>query len=234
MAREEILVVDDEEAIRAALRLAFRRENINVTEAADGREALELLRQRHFDLVILDVMMEEVGGYQALQTMRARGDLTPVMMLSGKSDEMDQVLGLGYGADSYLTKPFHISVLIQTAKALIRRSRVYSHAGERELRLGPFRVDTLRMECLKNERPLSFTARELSLFRFFMENAGRVFTKEQLYRQVWDEAVVDDNTITVYVKRIRDKIEEDPKNPRYLKTIRGIGYRFDIEEEGDG
>ena len=234
MAREEILVVDDEAAIRAALRLAFRRENINVTEAADGREALELLRQRHFDLVILDVMMEEVGGYQALQTMRARGDLTPVMMLSGKSDEMDQVLGLGYGADSYLTKPFHISVLIQTAKALIRRSRVYSHAGERELRFGPFRVDTLRMECLKNERPLSFTARELSLFRFFMENAGRVFTKEQLYRQVWDEAVVDDNTITVYVKRIRDKIEEDPKNPRYLKTIRGIGYRFDMEEEGDG
>lgn len=234
MAREEILVVDDETAIRTALKAAFRRENSNVTEAADGREALELLRQRRFDLVILDVMMEEVGGYQVLQTMRAKGDLTPVMMLSGKSDEMDQVLGLGYGADSYLTKPFHISVLIQTAKALLRRSRVYSHSGEGELRLGPFRVDTLRMECLKDEIPLSFTARELGLFRFFMENPGQVFTKEQLYRQVWDEAVVDDNTVTVYVKRIRDKIEEDPKNPQYLRTIRGIGYRFDIGEEAKG
>lgn len=230
MAREEILVVDDEAAIRAAIKVAFRRENINVTEAGDGRDALELLKSRKFDLVILDVMMEDIGGYQVLQSMRSHNDMTPVMMLSGKSDEMDQVLGLGYGADSYLTKPFHITVLIQTAKALIRRSQVYSKSKDTDIRLGEFRVDTMKMECLKNELPLSFTARELSLFRFFMENPGQVFTKEQLYRQVWDEYVVDDNTVTVYVKRIRNKIEEDPKSPRYLKTIRGIGYRFDIEE----
>ena len=124
MGNEEILIVDDEESIRTAIRLAFNRENMHVTEAMDGSQALDLLRQRSFSLVILDVMMQNIGGYQVLQTMRANGDHTPVMMLSGKSDEMDQVLGLGYGADSYLTKPFRISVLIQTAKALIRRNQM--------------------------------------------------------------------------------------------------------------
>lgn len=228
MSAEEILVVDDERAIRLAIRTALAREGMHVTEASDGDEALSLLQKQHFHLVILDVMMERVGGYQVLQSMRASGDNTPVMMLSGKSDEMDQVLGLGFGADSYLTKPFHIAVLIQTVKALIRRSQIYSQMAPSTIQRGPFTVDTVKMECLKNGKPLNFTAREQALFRFLMENPGQVFTKAQLYMQVWNEAVVDDNTITVYVKRIRDKIEDDPKNPDYLKTVRGIGYKMDM------
>ena len=146
----------------------------------------------------------------------------------GKSDEMDQVLGLGFGADSYLTKPFHTSVLIQTAKALIRRNQIYSQASEARIHKGPFAVDTLKMECLKNGVSLNFTAREQALFRFLLEHPGQVFTKAQLYSQVWNEAVVDDNTITVYIKRIRSKIEENPKEPKYLKTIRGIGYMLEV------
>lgn len=228
MSTENILLVDDERAIRLAVRTALTREGMHVTEASDGLEALELLKKNHYHLVILDVMMEHVGGYQVLQTMRAAGDHTPVMMLSGKSDEMDQVLGLGFGADSYLTKPFHASVLIQTAKALIRRSQIYSQNSGTGIQKGPFTVDTLKMECLKDGKPLNFTARELTLFRFLMENEGQVFTKGQLYTQVWNEAVVDDNTITVYIKRIRDKIEEDPKQPQYLKTVRGIGYMLKV------
>ena len=228
MNAEEILVVDDERAIRLAIRTALAREGMHVTEASDGDEALELLQKQHFHLVILDVMMERVGGYQVLQSMRASGDNTPVMMLSGKSDEMDQVLGLGFGADSYLTKPFHIAVLIQTVKALIRRSQIYSQMAPSAIQRGPFTVDTVKMECLRNGKPLNFTVREQALFRFLMENPGQVFTKAQLYMQVWNEAIVDDNTITVYVKRIRDKIEDDPKNPDYLKTVRGIGYKMDL------
>ena len=227
----KVLMVDDEQAIRLAVRMALLREGMEVTEAADGAEALELLRREKFQLVILDVMMEHVGGYEVLQTMRANGDHTPVMMLSGKSDEMDQVLGLGFGADSYLTKPFHTAVLIQTAKALLRRSQVYSQeSNDANLRRGPFMFDLLKLECLKDGKPLNFTAREQALFRFLMEHPGQVFTKEQLYTQVWNEAVVDDNTITVYVKRIRNKIEEDPKAPKYLKTVRGIGYVLSVEE----
>ena len=229
MNTERILLVDDERAIRLAVRTALTREGMQVTEASDGSEALELLKKQQFHLGILDVMMERVGGYEVLQAMRAAGDHTPVMMLSGKSDEMDQVLGLGFGADSYLTKPFHTAVLIQTAKALIRRSQIYSQGGaESGIRKGPFAVDTLKMECLKNGEPLNFTAREMTLFRFLMEHPGQVFTKEQLYIQVWNEAVVDDNTITVYVKRIRNKIEDDPKQPQYLKTVRGIGYVLSV------
>ena len=226
MSMEEILIVDDEAPIRLALRTAFRRENIRTAEAADGEEALKMLKRERYQLIILDVMMPKKGGYEVLQELRASGNNTPVLMLSGKDDEMNQVLGLGFGADSYLTKPFHTSVLIQTAKALIRRSQIYNQGADTELRVGPFRLDLRKMECSKDGEPLIFTGRELNLFRFLLENPGQVFSKEQL-RQIWNDAVVDDNTITVYIKRIRAKIEDDPKNPVYLKTIRGIGYRMD-------
>ncbi|ETP71678.1 response regulator (CheY receiver domain and winged-helix DNA-binding domain-containing protein) [Lachnospiraceae bacterium JC7] len=231
MANENILVVDDEAAIRLAVRVALKREGMRVTEAADGKDAIELLDNQKFSLVILDVMMQEIGGYEVLQHMRERNDMTPVLMLSGKTDEADQVMGLDYGADSYLTKPFHTALLIQNIKALIRRTQVYANAGSDQVKSGRFSVDTLKMECQKDGERLDFTGRETMLFRYFMEHPGEVFTKEQLYRQVWDDsgAVVDENTVTVYVKRIRSKIEEDPKNPVYLKTVRGVGYRFDQE-----
>ena len=227
MPMEEILIVDDEMPIRMALKTAFRKEGISTAEAADGIKALEMLKKNTYQLVILDVMMPGKGGYEVLQEMRASGNNTPVLMLSGKDDEMNQVLGLGYGADSYLTKPFHTSVLIQTARALIRRSQVYSRDKASELRVGPFRMDLLKMECYKDGELIMFTGRELRLFRFLLENPGQVFSKEQLYRQIWNDAVVDDNTITVYIKRIRAKTEADPKQPVYLKTVRGIGYIMD-------
>ncbi|MBP3239298.1 MAG: response regulator transcription factor [Oribacterium sp.] len=231
MANENILVVDDEAAIRLAIRVALKREGMRVIEAADGKDAIELLDNQKFSLVILDVMMQEIGGYEVLQHMRERNDMTPVLMLSGKTDEADQVMGLDYGADSYLTKPFHTALLTQNIKALIRRTQVYANAGTDQMKSGRFSVDTLKMECQKDGERLDFTGRETMLFRYLMEHPGEVFTKEQLYRQVWDDsgAVVDENTVTVYVKRIRSKIEEDPKNPVYLKTVRGVGYRFDQE-----
>lgn len=228
MSMEEILVVDDEAPIRMALKAAFRKEGIDIAEAADGVQALEMLKREKYQLIILDVMMPRKGGYEVLQELRASGNNTPVLMLSGKDDEMNQVLGLGFGADSYLTKPFHTSVLVQTAKALIRRSQIYSKNFSSELHVGPFRLDLRKLECYKDGKPLTFTGRELNLFRFLLENPGQVFSKEQLYRQIWNDAVVDDNTITVYVKRIRAKIETDPKNPEYLKTVRGIGYIMDV------
>ena len=119
-------------------------------------------------------------------------------------------------------------MLIQTAKALIRRNQIYSQASEARIHKGPFAVDTLKMECLNNGVSLSFTAREQALFRFLLEHPGQVFTQAQLYSQVWNGAVVDDNTITVYIKRIRSKIEKNPKEPKYLKTIRGIGNMLEV------
>jgi len=226
MAKEKILVVDDEMPIRMALKTAFTREGMQVTEAACGTDALALLSSHNFDLIILDIMMQDIDGYTILQKLRSAKDLTPVLMLSGKQEEVDQVLGLGLGADDYLTKPFHLAVLIQKVKALIRRNNIYNQQRQNTLTVAPFRFDLMKLECYKNEVLLNFTARELALFRFFMEHPGQVFTKEQLYSQVWNENVVDDNTIMVYVKRIREKIEDDIKNPVYIKTIRGIGYIF--------
>ncbi len=226
MASKKVLIVDDELAIRVALRTAFSRENMEVSEASCGTEALALLKKREFDLIVLDVMMEDIDGFTVVQQLRADNIMTPVLMLSGKQEEMDQVLGLGLGADDYLTKPFHLSVLIQKAKALIRRNSVYSPQKQSGILVGPFRFDTMKLECYKDGRRLNLTARELVLFRFFLEHPGQVFTKEQLYHQVWNENLVDDNTIMVYIKRIREKIEDDSKKPAYLKTVRGIGYIF--------
>ena len=225
--REKILIVDDEAPIRLAIRKALEKENMIVSEVADGSEALEMLNYHKYNLLILDVMMKDVSGYDVLQKMRSKGDNTPVMMLSGRSDEMNQVLGLGFGADYYLTKPFHVAVLVQAAKALMRRDQVYSQSSQNEIRLGPFTVDILRMECLKDGQAIAFTGREITLFRFLMEHVGQVFTKEQLYNAVWGDSIVDENTITVYIKRIRNKIEDDPRNPKYLKTVRGIGYMLE-------
>lgn len=227
MANEKILIVDDELPVRMALRTAFIRESMHVQEASGGREALELIKNEAFDLIILDIMMEDMDGYAILQKLRAGGNLTPVLMLSGRQEEVDQVLGLGLGADDYLTKPFQLAVLIQKVKAMIRRNRVYSRQREQTLASGPFVFDLMKFTCSKNGKPLPLTARELSLFRFFLEHPGQVFSKEQLYRQVWNENVVDDNTIMVYMKRLREKVEDDGKNPAWLKTVRGIGYMFD-------
>lgn len=227
MANEKILVVDDELPIRLALKTAFTREGMQVREADCGRKALEILGADSFDLIVLDVMMEDMDGYTILQKLRAGNDMTPVLMLSGRQEEMDQVLGLGLGADDYLTKPFHLSVLTQKVKALIRRNSIYNQSRQNLIVAGPFSFDLMKLECYKDGKLLNFTARELALFRFLMEHPGQVFTKEQLYRQVWNENVVDDNTIMVYIKRIREKMEDDSRNPVFVKTIRGIGYIFD-------
>ena len=142
-----IYIVEDDAAIRELEQYALQSSGYQVNSFPSSEPFWQAMRTTEPELVILDVMMEHVGGYEVLQAMRAAGDHTPVMMLSGKSDEMDQVLGLGFGADSYLTKPFHTAVLIQTAKALIRRSQIYSQGGaESGIRKGPFTVDTLKME----------------------------------------------------------------------------------------
>lgn len=226
MANERILVVDDDRAIRMALRAAFQREKMNVAEAGSGTTALELLQKQAFHLIILDIMMQDMDGFSVLQQIRYSGNTTPVLILSGKNADVDQVLGLGLGADDYLTKPFHVAILIQKAKALIRRNTVYNSGGGSILSVPPFQFDSTKLECTKEGVLIPFTARELALFRFLLEHPGQVYSKEQLYRMVWNDNVVDDNTITVYMKRIREKIEEDMKNPKYIHTVRGVGYVF--------
>lgn len=183
MANEKILIVDDEMPIRLALKTAFLREGMSVTEASCGKEALKLLDKKSFDLIVLDIMMQDIDGYTILQQIRGSQNMTPVLMLSGRQEELDQVLGLGMGADDYLTKPFHVALLVQKVKALIRRNRIYSSGKPKEITVGSFRFDMIKLECYKQGQVINFTARELALFRFFMEHPGQVFTKAQLYHR---------------------------------------------------
>ena len=223
-----ILIIEDEEQLCRLIAEGLRMDGYETDTCLDGDEGLELCTTENYDLILLDLNLPGIDGLDILRQFRETNSSTPVLILSARGQIEDKVEGLDLGANDYLTKPFHTSVLIQTAKALIRRNQIYSQASEARIHKGPFAVDTLKMECLKNGVSLNFTAREQALFRFLLEHPGQVFTKAQLYSQVWNEAVVDDNTITVYIKRIRSKIEENPKEPKYLKTIRGIGYMLEV------
>lgn len=227
MAGERILVVDDEKMILKATQAAFQRENMEATLAQSGREALDLIQRQEYDLILLDILMPDMDGFEVLRRIRNQHNHTPIILLSGKQEEHNKVLGLGLGADDYMTKPFSVALLISKSKALIRRNKEYNDHRGNDLHVGPFVFRQSQYRVYKNGEEISMTPKELALFKFFLENPGQVFTKEQLFQQVWQYSAIDDNTIMVYIKRIRGKIEEDPKDPKYLKTVWGIGYQLD-------
>lgn len=227
MAGEHILVVDDEKIIQKAIKAAYKSENMEVAIASGGFEALSLIKKYKYDLILLDILMPDLDGFEVIRSIRNLQIHTPIILLSGKSEEHNKILGLGLGADDYLTKPFSVALLISKSKALIRRNNIYSNKTLQDMSVGPFTFCQANYKAYKNDVELPMTAKELSLFKYFMENPRQVFTKDQLYQQIWNHHIIDDNTIMVYIKRLRSKIEEDPKHPKYLKTVWGIGYQFD-------
>jgi DNA-binding response OmpR family regulator len=228
MPNERILVVDDEKIIQKAILAAYKSENMVVTIASSGNEALTLLKNETFDLIVLDILMPDIDGFEVVKAIRSSQIMTPIILLSGKTEEFNKVLGLGLGADDYITKPFSVALLISKSKALIRRSNIYSIPKTSNVSAGPFTFHSNTYRITKSGEELTLTAKELVLLKFLIEHPNQVFTKEQLYEQVWNHSVIDDNTIMVYIKRIRNKIEKDPKNPEYLKTVWGIGYQLDV------
>ena len=229
MFKESVLLIDDDKLILKALKTALSRDNIDAIAIEDSEEALSLLSTTTFDVIVLDLIMPKVDGFELITKIRNKNIFTPIIVLSGKEDEHNKILALGLGADDYLTKPFSISLLISKIKAFYRRSNKYSTTSDNissDLSAGPFSISLRTLEVFKNNDKISLTAKELSLLKFFIENPNQVFTKEQIYQNVWNENVVDDNTIMVYMKRLRNKIEADPKKPEFLKTIWGIGYKF--------
>jgi DNA-binding response OmpR family regulator len=228
MPNERILVVDDEKIIQKAILAAYKSENMVVTIASSGNEALTLLKNETFDLIVLDILMPDIDGFEVVKAIRNSQIMTPIILLSGKTEEFNKVLGLGLGADDYITKPFSVALLISKSKALIRRSNIYSIPKTSNVSAGPFTFHSNTYRITKSGEELTLTAKELVLLKFLIEHPNQVFTKEQLYEQVWNHSVIDDNTIMVYIKRIRNKIEKDPKNPEYLKTVWGIGYQLDV------
>lgn len=232
-----ILVAEDEKDLRDLLTISLEREGYTVFAVGDGLSALEIMRKGEVDLAVLDVMMPHLDGFNLLRKIRP-ASAVPVIFLTARADEMDKVLGLGLGADDYMVKPFSMAELLARIGAQLRRNTEYAGAfGGRSAAADTIAHGALVLDvngcCVhKNAEQIELNAKEYKLLKYLMQNPARVFTKKQLYREVWDEDLYyDDNTIMVHICHLRNKIETDPKNPRYLKTIRGIGYKFDPKAE---
>ncbi|MFA7660167.1 MAG: response regulator transcription factor [Anaerovoracaceae bacterium] len=225
----KILIADDEADIRNLIKINLEENGYTVLSAQNGKEALDLLLSEDIHLAILDVMMPIMDGFNLLRKIREYNTI-PVIMLTARTDDMDKVLGLGLGADDYLSKPFSVSELIARVGAQLRRSNEYLTPREKSVTTvtyGNLSMDREKCCAFKDGKPIELGAKEYKLLLYFVENPERVFTKRQLYHAVWEEDFYyDDNTIMVHISRIRSRIEDDPQKPKYLKTIRGIGYKL--------
>ncbi len=230
-----ILVVEDEESYRDPLTYQLTREGFDVVEAATGTEALERYDAEGADLVLLDLMLPGLPGTEVCRELRQRGDV-PVIMLTAKDTEIDKVVGLELGADDYVTKPYSFRELLARVRAVLRRrspAAAQDGTGSPEeehdgvLEVGPVRMDVDRHTVLVGGEPVALPLKEFDLLELLMRNAGRVLTRGQLIDRVWGpDYVGDTKTLDVHVKRIRAKIEPDPGAPRYLLTVRGLGYKL--------
>ena len=230
MAGEKILIVDDEAEIRELITTYLRRENIRTVECENGEEALAKLKEGQYDLVILDIMMEDMDGYEVLKHIRSHCESIPVIFLSARQEEYDKVLGFGLGADDYVTKPFSPGEFTARIKAHLRRGKRNSLSMKSEcLQVGDLKMDLDTYEVTKRGKEIKLSAKELKLLQFFMTHPNKVFTKVQIYRQVWQQGIEDDNAVMVYMSHLREKIEDDPKKPVYIQTVRGIGYKLQQE-----
>ncbi len=229
-----ILIAEDEQDIRALLKLQLEQEGYHCHAVSDGRQALDALNTQSFSLALFDVMMPGLDGFNLLRKIRESGNMIPVIFLTARGDDMDKVLGLGLGADDYIVKPFSSAELLARVAAVLRRSKNYGSQSDKEshrITYGSLVLDTQGCCAYLNNTLIDLGAKEYKLLHLLMSHPGRVYTKKQLYAAVWDEdTYYDDNTIMVHISRLRNKLEADPKEPVYIKTIRGIGYKFSYEE----
>ena len=222
---ERILLVEDDPSIREVAKLGLTKAGFHVRTAADGREGLVHFRQSPFDLVLLDVMLPELDGYEVCRQIRAESGV-PVVMLSAKTDTVDVVVGLELGADDYVTKPFEMAELVARARAAIRRSTAVDE--EPVLVRGDLEIDPGAFMVRRRGEEVSLTATEFKLLLELARRPGQVFTRELLLQRVWNyDYLGDSRLVDVAVQRLRAKVEEDPKEPQVIKTVRGVGYRFD-------
>ncbi|EQK39200.1 response regulator transcription factor [Paraclostridium bifermentans] len=225
-----ILVVDDEKEIVELIELYFRSSNYKIFKAYDGIEAINIIDKNDINLAIVDIMMPNLNGYSLIQNIRSKLNI-PIIVISAKVEGYDKILALDMGADDYVTKPFDPLELVARVNAQIRRVYGYSNLPEIEeklIQVGDLKLDLEAFKLTKNNKEIPLTSTELKIVELFMKNPNKVFTKKNLFESVWDEVyIAEDNAIMVQISKIRDKIEDTSKEPKYIKTIRGIGYKFE-------
>ena len=228
---KKIMVVDDEEDIRELIVYNLKKDGFTVSSASDGEEALKQIRAGHFDLLVLDLMLPGIQGMELCRTVRndpKTKDL-PIIMLTAKGEEVDRILGLEIGADDYITKPFSPRELVARVKAVLRRMSE-KPADARVITIGNLSIDKETYAVSKSNTPVMLSPTEFKLLLFLVERKGKIFSRDQLLDAAWkDEAFVDPRTVDVHIRRLRTQIEDDPSEPHYIKTRRGIGYYVDAE-----
>ena len=222
----KILVIEDEDSIRESLAFLLTKEGYQVEAVSSGSEAIEQFEKFNPDLILLDIMLPGLSGVEITKKIRQTSQ-TPIIMLTAKDTELDKVLGLEIGADDYVTKPFSGRELLARIKALLRRSNEPTNL-EAALKVGPIEIDQERHQVFIRGEETSMPLKEFELLLYLAQNSGRVLTRNQLIDRIWgSDYFGDTKTLDVHMKRIRSKIEKDPANPKYLQTVRGVGYKFD-------
>ena len=225
-----ILLVDDEQSIQELLSFPLRQDGYEVVQASDGREGLERFRESTFDLVVLDVMMPRMDGFELCQRLRARSTV-PIIMLTAKSEEIDKIVGLEIGADDYITKPFSVREFRSRVKALLRRSSLASEPGEDDenelITNDQLQIDPPKRRVLLAGDQVELTFVEFEILLALAGSPGRVWSRDQLLSQVWGNSDYrDPRTVDVHIRHLREKLESDTREPNYILTVRGVGYRF--------
>ena len=224
-----ILVCDDDKAIVDAIEIYLIQEKYHVLKAYDGLEALKVLEENEVHLILMDVMMPKMDGLKATMKIREKRNI-PIIILSAKSEDMDKILGLNFGADDYITKPFNPLELVARVKSQLRRFTSLGSMTEQGnvIKIGDLELDKDAKVVRVSGEAVKLTATEYGILQLLMENAGKVFSIDEIYEKVWNElSFAPENTVSVHIRRIREKIEINPKEPRYLKVVWGIGYKIE-------
>lgn len=224
MARK-ILVVDDEKLIVKGIRFSLEQDGMEVDTAYDGEEALELAERNEYDVILLDVMLPEMSGFEVCQQIRGFSDV-PIIMLTAKNDDMDKILGLEYGADDYLTKPFNILELKARIKAILRRNKKEEpKVDNKVLQIGDLKLDVESRRVYAEDKEVNLTAKEFDLLELLMKNPNKVYSRDDLLNLVWGYDYPGDvRTVDVHIRRLREKVEKNPSDPKYIHTKWGVGY----------
>ncbi len=226
----KVLVVDDEPPIVESVAYSLTKEGYHVLTASDGDRCMELARTQTPDLIILDVMLPSANGFDICKAIR-KNNSTPIIMLTARAEETDRVVGLELGADDYLTKPFSMRELMARVKTVLRRANANEAPVQAELRAGDLYIDSSRHETQIRGQRVQLSPKEFQLLSFLASHGGRVFTRQQLLDRVWGtESFVEERTVDVHVRWLREKIEVDPSCPKFLRTVRGVGYSFREDE----
>ena len=224
---DKVLIVDDDPAVCKLLEKVMHSNDLETSVADSGLTALNQLKNHTYDMILMDVMLGDMEGFEVIKRLRSQGIQTPVMIVSGRNEDYDPLYGLSVGADDYITKPFRPLVLGAKVKALIRRNKNQVLYSSDVLECGSFTYNTSTMRFYKNGEEIVLSSKESSLMLLFLKHPGQVFTKDMIYDHVWGNSVaVDDNAIMVYINRLRGKIEENRQKPVRIVTVRGLGYRF--------